>query len=343
MKRLKNEQQYAQLNLLALMPCPLKQPLEHIISKRIQEIQKETQEAIHYQIVSNAVMQENVFETLSKAESLDELPDIMIAPGIANFFYRSFIEKFRNTDCFQSVLEEADAQDMYQLGIGDPKGYYDMIGFNPLVFLVDTSKENLPIPESWSDLLNPVYNQKISYRGKDDRNFCEGVLLTIYKIGGEKAITQLGKTVKSRLHPAEMVKMAGSKKKEAPFISVIPLSFAHMAVNKPSVKIVWPKDGAAVNPIVMLVKKNSSIGVKKLAKFISGKEVGKVFETVGFYSAREGLPDFMKKGGFNWCGWDFIENNSIQSLLKDLNEIMFCMVGKKAPAEGESGCDICSL
>lgn len=319
---------YSELDLLALMPCPLKIPLEKVISDKIKEIQKKYDVSLNYSLVSNAVMQEDVFNILAEKKSIDELPNIMLAPGIGHFFHTDFKEKFRDKGYFESIGDEIASAEFKSLGIRDPQGYYEILGFNPLVFLVDkTNYCDLPEPKCWSDLLNPCYKEKISYRGKDNRSFCEMVLLPIYMDFGEKGIEKLADSVKSRLHPSEMVKLAGTKRENAPFISVIPLSFSKMVKTSENVKIIWPEDGAAINPLIMLVKKDCSKAVRELAEFMISQEIAEIYEKIGFYTLRS--DDIKANCNYKWCGWNFIKDNSMHNLLTDLNEIMFKVINSK--------------
>jgi ABC-type Fe3+ transport system substrate-binding protein len=311
------------LNLLVLSPCPLKAPLEQRVSAKIRELCAGEEEILSYQIVSNAVKQESVFLNLAQAEEIDDLPDIMMAPGISRFFYPDFIENFRNKGFFASVCGPPSA--LYgELGIPDPEGFYDIVAFNPLIFLVDRTKHpDLPVPRRWSDLLNPRYDGLISYRGHNERSFCEGVLLTIYREFGYDGICELARTVKNRLHPAEMAKLAGSGRPEAPAVSVIPAFFANIAGRSKNVSVVWPEDGAAVNPLVMLVKKDVPERVRALARYLAGSEVGKIAHDTGYYSVYPGLdtPEFMG-GSYKWIGWDFLLSHDVSGLLAELNGLM---------------------
>lgn len=313
------------LNLLAMMPCPLKVPLEQEIWMKIKQMEDlYDNHVLRYQIVSNAVKQEDVFLDVAEAKEIGDLPDIMIAPGFSRFFYPDFVEKFRNKGYFQSAMNGRYSDVYRELGIPDPEGWYDIIAFNPLVFLVDkTSHPGLPTPHCWEDLLSPAYDKLVAYRGHNKQSFCEGVLLTIFKKSGYDGIRKLAKTVKASMHPAEMVQYAGTGKDDAPAVSVLPASFAHMVRQSDKVKLVWPDDGAIVNPLVMLVKKDVPEQVRKLGEYLAGEELGKTIHKAGFYSihAQEETPDYLS-GGYNWLGWDFLTQNNLSALMTELNKMM---------------------
>lgn len=319
--------QQKRLDLLALMPCPLKVALEKEISIVIKEINSDYKTSLTCRIVSNAVAQEEIFNEIALCKSLEDLPNLMIAPGFSRFFYHDFTKNFRRAGCFESIAGPAPAKVFRELKIMDPEGYYDILAFNPLVFLVDKTKDReLATPLRWSDLTRSEYRRKVAYRGHNDREFCEGILLNVYKEMGIEGIRKLGESVKCRLHPAQMAKYAGSKSEAAPSVSVIPYSFACMARPNKHVEIVWPEDGAIVNPLVMLVKKDCTPAVKKLAMELSATKIGSIFSKGGFYPLCPGDMENLESRSFKWLGWEFITNNNLHSLLKDLNQTMLEIV-----------------
>lgn len=312
-----------EINLLALMPCPTKVPLERFVSEKVRELSK-GDEPMKYKIFSNAVMQGDIFQDIANADSLEELPDIMLAPGFSRFFYPSFVEKFRNTGGFESSCNFTPSSAYELEQICDPDGYYDIIAFNPLVLLYDkTVHKNLPEPECYDDLLKDEYEDLVAYRGHDSKSICEGVLFTVYKKYGHDGIKRLARSIKCRLHPSQMVKLAGSGKAEAPAVSVIPLSFAQTVKLNKNVKIIWPSDGAIVNPLVMLAKKSCSDRVKELAKFLVGDTASEIFQEIGFYSIRPNLEHLIPRSGkYQFVGWDFLKTNDLGTLLAELNDIV---------------------
>jgi len=195
--------------------------------------------------------------------------------------------------------------------------------------------------------LTENFEKTVAYRGHSDSQFCEGVLLNMYKDLGEEGIEKLAKSVKCRLHPAEMVKYAGSKMKESPAVSVIPYSFACMVGNKKNVEIIWPEDGAILNPLVMLVKTDCSQAVKDLANKIADKEIEDLFLEGGFFSIYNQENKHNMGERFKWLGWDFILNNNLEGILNKLNQIMFNEVNatninkeinKEIVKEGDANC-----
>jgi hypothetical protein len=312
------------LNLFALMPCPVKVPLERQIAGFIRDLNRKHGVTLNYRILSHAVIGGELPDYGAGEE--EDLPDVMILPGFSRFFNPLFVERFRNRGCFSSVFRGKAAGVFEELGLSDPEGYYDIIAFSPLVFLVDRTRDpELPVPRNWGDLLSPCYEKKIAYRGRDDHDFCDAVLLTVYRLGGERGVEALAKTVKCRLHPAQMVKLAGSGREEAPAVSVIPYAFARLLRSKAAVELVWPEDGAAVNPLIMLTKRDVSPAVREMAEMLAGRGLGAALRDGGFCSLYEdeeagGIPVDRR---YQFAGWDFLLRENIPQLLKKLNGIMY--------------------
>ncbi|MDR3192056.1 MAG: ABC transporter substrate-binding protein [Treponema sp.] len=335
------------LNLLALMPCSVKVRLERKLAGNIRSIAQKHGVSLSYRILSNAVMRDAFTRSFEAAEGPEDLPDIIVAPGFSPFFCQPFIGRFRNTGCFASVFAGPLSPAFREQGLADPDSYYDILAFNPLVFLVDKTREpDLPSPRRWADLLSPRYEGRIAYRGRDDRDFCDGVLLTVFQCAGEEGIEALGRTVKCRLHPAEMAKLAGSGREEAPCVSVIPYAFGHLALRKGKpVELVWPDDGAAVNPLVMLVKRDSGPAVRETAEMLTGKDMGAILRAGGIYPIRpsEGTEAGEDETGlpagkqYRFAGWDFLKNHDIGALLRRLNGIMYRTIHLRSSGSGGAG------
>lgn len=327
------------LDLLLLAPCQLKTALEELLAQQVDALSRQCHETLRYRVVSNAVAQEEVYAEIAAAQNLEQLPAMMVAPGIGHFFYGEFTRRFRRPECF-AVAGQKPAAAFGSMGLPDPRGLYGMIGFNPLVFLVDRTRDpGLPVPQSWEELINGRYARKVAFRGRDGRSYCEGALLAVYTLAGEQGIQALSQTVQCRLHPAQMVKLAGSGRPEAPAVSVIPLGFARMARPSARVQIVWPREGAAVNPLMLLAKRDLSPGQRALADFLTGLQVARLFWQAGFYPMA-GSAQELQERNYLWCGWAFLERQPVHALLDRLNGIMHAGAQQAVLAKGGCACGL---
>ncbi|MDP4177342.1 MAG: ABC transporter substrate-binding protein [Bacillota bacterium] len=308
------------LNVLGLLPCPLKMPLENAFEQFIEDYKNKTNTDINYCLASNSNNQLNYYDYVDEFQNIEEIPDIIISPGINGFFRKNFVDKFINKGYFVDVSNYEPNETLKKIGYQDPKHNYSMISMNILVMAVNTKKlDNAPIPKTWVDLLNPVYEKKVAIRGNNKNSFCETVLSAFYKESGMEGIKQLSKSVKEGWHPSQMVKSLNSNKSDNIAICVLPYFYSKM-INNEDVTIVWPEDGALVNPISMLVKKSKFDELKDIAHYLAGDKIGQIFADAFYPSVNPQVNNRLPKdASLKWLGWDYINSNNMGDLVKKIN------------------------
>lgn len=309
------------LNLFALLPCPLKVPLEEAFNGFLTTLTEEQRAGLTFRIEGNANSQIDYADYADHFETLADMPDIIITPGFNSFFHPHFVERFIKTGRFASVNNFAGDRHLAAMGITDPDGHYSMLAMNLLVLVVDhTRLGDRLVPQKWADLLRPEYAKSIAIRGNHDGTFCETLLLSLYKDFGSTGLSRLGRNVAWGWHPSQMVKAAGSGREDTPAISAMPLFFANNIKNRENVTIVWPTDGALVSPVTMLVKADKREELGYLIDFLSGAEVAGICAGAAFPAVHpqvdNRLPD---KASFKWIGWDYVKNNDLKALIADTN------------------------
>lgn len=309
------------LNLFALLPCPLKVPLEEAFNGFLTTLTAEQRASLTFCIEGNANSQIDYAEYADHFETLAEMPDIIITPGFNCFFHPHFVERFIRTGRFASVNNFNGDRHLAAMGITDPDGHYSMLAMNLLVLVVDhTRLGNRPVPQSWADLLKPEYAKSIAIRGNRDGTFCETLLLSLHKDFGTDGLSRLGRNVAWGWHPSQMVKSAGSGREDTPAISAMPLFFANNIKKLESVSIVWPTDGALVSPVTMLVKAEKRDELRYLIDFLTGPEVAAICAGAAFPALHpevdNRLPD---NASFKWIGWDYVKNHDMKALVADTN------------------------
>jgi hypothetical protein len=305
------------LNLFALLPCPLKVPLEEAFNSFLTTLTAEERANLTFCIEGNANSQLDYADYADYFESLDDMPDIIITPGFNSFFHPHFVERFINTGKFTTVNTFAGDRHLAAMGITDPDGHYTMLAMNLLVIVVDhTRLGDRPAPQCWADLLNPEYAKSIAIRGNRDGSFCETLLLSLYKDFRSDGLARLGQNVAWGWHPSQMVKAAGSGKEDTPAISVMPLFFANNIKNRENVTIVWPADGALVSPVTMLVKADKHEELRPLIAFLNGAEVAAICAGAAFPAVHPDVDNHLPEHAtFKWIGWDFVKNCDLKSLI----------------------------
>lgn len=318
------------LQFLALMPCPVKIPFDSALSQFLGRTWNGAP-PFTYLVESNANNQLAYYRHIDSFRELNDMPDIVISPGLNGYYYRHFFNHFRDKKYFSDVMENATSP-YEHLDLRDPDGHYTMLGANIEVLVADnTQLGDRALPERWSDLLRPEYRNSVAIRGQDGF-FCETVLLTLFREVGLDGVRDLARSIKSAVHPAQMVKRAGSPRQDGAAISIMPLFFANLARNTKDVTIIWPEEGAIVSPVTMIVKRERQADLEPLVKFLAGRETGSLFSGVFFPSmAGTTKPCVPRDASFNWIGWDYIKNHDlgreIDMLSREFSEIYY---GKSA-------------
>lgn len=307
------------LNLVALLPCPLKVPLEAELSCFIEGLRQAGEVRLDYCSEAFSTNMVNYDEYIKYFEDPDELPDILLTAGYS-FFNPLFMERFVRNGVFARIGYANIDPRLEQAGLLDKEGHFTVIAVNVLVMVVDQQRlGDLPVPNSWCDLLQPMYEKKIAIRGHNEI-FCDIVQLNYYKEYGESGLAALARSVKYGLHPAQMVKALKSNQADIPPIHIMPYFFANTLADRAHIKTVWPSDGALAFPVSVLVKADKMALYKELAEFLTGPHIARICGAAFFPSVHPagmaGLPD---NAGFKWLGWDFIKQHDMERLAEAVN------------------------
>lgn len=313
----------AGLNLFALLPCPLKVPLEEAFAEFVAQLPADRRATLSWLIEGNANSQADYAGYADRVSFLDELPDIVVTPGFNSFFHRPFVERFIRKGAFVSANRYGGDRQLAPLGVTDPAGDYTMLAMNLLVLVVDHARlGDRPVPRRWEDLLDPVYAKSLAIRGNRDGTFCETLLLTILKDFGPAALERLGGNVAFGWHPSQMVKTAGSRGEEGPAVSAMPLFFARSMGNRENVSVVWPGDGALVSPVTMLVKRSKREALAELVDFLAGPKVAAICAGAFFPAVHPAVDNRLPEGAaFKWIGWEYVKENDLEALIAEANRL----------------------
>ncbi|RNC69188.1 MAG: ABC transporter substrate-binding protein [Desulfuromonadales bacterium] len=308
------------VNLFALLPCPLKVPVEEAFH-RFLETRPAGALPLTFCIEGNANNQVDYYDYVAHFETIDELPDIIVTPGFNGFFHKGFVDRFIRPGHFTAVADFAGDRHLAALGVLDPERHYSMLCMNLLVLVVDKARLGArPVPRRWRDLLSPEMEKSVAIRGNRDGSFCETLLMAVYKEFGTEGVRKLGRSTLHGWHPSQMVKAAGSGRPDAPAVSAMPLFFANAIRNREDVEIVWPTDGALVSPVTMLVKTGRREELGDVVRFLAGPEVARICAGAFFPAvhpdADNGIPD---DATFCWIGWDFVKEHDIEELLAGID------------------------
>lgn len=302
------------VRMKGLLPCPVRLPLQESIDAFIE--QKEAMGVfVNTELKAASMGLDWLKEEVAAAVSTEELDDIYLSAGFDMFFedkyFGRFIKdgKFCNPIAWKTVNELFDND---QIQLKDPLGRYGIIAVVPAVFLVNTVElGERPVPQSWSDLLNPIYERSVSLPVADFDLF-NAILLTIDKKYGREAIAKLGRNMLQSLHPAQMVKSERLKENK-PAITIMPNFFTKMVKEGGVMKAVWPSDGAIISPVFLIGKKTRNLHIDDLVSLIAGKEAAQILAHQGLFPSLHPDVDnrLPKNSKFMWLGWDYIAKNNL--------------------------------
>lgn len=310
------------LNIMGLLPCPVRIPLMEQFENFAREYTGETGTALNYQLQAASLGLEWVEEHILNVKSEKELPDLFLSAGFDLFFDEKKIGHHRKSGFFKDMTGFTDInKDFEGLDIFDPEKHYSIIGTVPAVFLVNMDElGDRKKPESWEDILKPEFENSVSLPIGDFDLF-NAILLSIHKTYGKEGVEKLGRSLLEDMHPSQMVK-SDRKKGNKPAITIMPAFFTRMTGGKGPLTPVWPKDGAIISPIFMLSKAEKEKELQPIVDFFASKAVGEILAHQGrFPSTHSEVDNQFEDDKYMWIGWDFIKSHDIGSLITECMDL----------------------
>ena len=300
------------VEIIGLLPCPVRIPLLEQFNKL------ESLDNLNYDLKAASEGLDWLKEDVKKSTEQD-LADIYISAGFDLFFEEDLMKKYKDQKVFEDFYNDQVYNTDFnneEISLKDPNGDYSMIAVVPAVFLVNTMVlGDRPMPKTWADILDPIYEGSISLPVSDFDLF-NAILIHLYQEFGLEAIEKLGKQLIASMHPAQMVKSDRGKRVK-PAISIMPYFFTKMALPGSVMEAVWPEDGAIVSPIFMLSKKDKKNRIKEVTDLFMSKEAGEILSHKGLFpSVHKEVDNNLKDKKFKWIGWDYINSNNIGDILK---------------------------
>ena len=317
------EKANSQVTVSGLLPCPVRLPLLEGFDAFIENYTQDTGNEVSYKLEAASVGSKWIEENINGIKSASELPDVIISAGFETFFDQKTMGHFKDEGAFTDITTTAVNKDFASIDIKDPKKDYSIIAAVPAVFMVNHDVlDDRPVPQCWSDLLKPEYEQQVALPVGDFDLF-NAILLAIHKDHGDDGVKKLGKCMLKSMHPSQMVKNAKRVAEEKPIVTIMPYFFTKMARMVKSLEIVWPEDGAVLSPIFMLTKKESIEKVKPIAEYLASKPVGEILAQKGLFPSINPEVDNQLEGNhpWKWVGWDYIYQNDIGELIRHTTQV----------------------
>ena len=308
------------IKIAGLLPCPVRIPLVEKLNTFIEAYKKEYNTTIEYDLKAASMGVDWLLDSVTNADSADQLYDIFISAGFDLFFEEHLMGKFKKMDVFADSIKYKYNKDFdnKEISLKDPDSQYSMIGVVPAVFLVNTKElGERSIPKTWSDILKPEFEKSVSLPIGDFDLF-NSILIHLHKSYGIGAIKNLGKSLLQNMHPSQMVK-SHTAKSNKPVITIMPYFFTKMVKEGGAMKAVWPEDGAIISPIFMLTKKDKIDKLQPIIDFFASKDVGEILSHNGLFpSVHPDVDNRIKEENkYMWIGWDYIKKENIGDIIRE--------------------------
>ena len=297
------------ISIKGVLPCPIKEQLIEGINKYITTHNIEVNSDLK-------AASAGLDWIINNIHTNNDVANIYMSAGFSLFFDNKI--KTMITNNIFDTIDYKYSNKYIDINLKDPNNNYAIISYVPAIYIVDKTLLNgRPIPNSWSDLFNPIYSNDISVPMKD-LDLYNAVLLNLYAKYGEQGIIDFSKGYQKSMHPASVVKNAYNNKK--PLVSIVPAFFATMLKDDTNIAI-WPSDGAIVSPIFLLAKKDERIETKQVLEYLTSDNFANIInENNCFPSTKQSIENkLIDDKKLMFCGWEFINNNNISELLEYLD------------------------
>ena len=314
----------ADLKIVGLLPCPVRIPLLEEFNRFLEEHREIN---VSHELKAASMGLDWVENNIKGVTDASELPDLFISAGFDMFFDERMIGRFKKQGVFQdfSGLETFNSS-FDNLDLKDPQRHYSLIGVVPAIFLINkkelaTLPGDVAVPRTWEDIMNPLFENRISLPVGDFDLF-NGILLNIHRKYGDKGVAALGRNLLESLHPSQMVK-SDRRKDNKPVVTIMPYFFTKMVRPEGDMEAVWPEDGAIISPIFLLSKKEKREKLQPVIDFFSSPEVGTVLAHNGLFPTVHPDVDnrLPSKSPFMWLGWDYIYSQDISVLISHCESV----------------------
>jgi len=303
------------LSVMGLLPCPVRIPLLEAFS----DFSKTRPDlSINYELKAASMGLGWLEEKINNHPDPEALPDVFLSAGFDLFFDPKLMGRYRDEGVFADFSSlKVYNSDFKEQNLMDPQGMFSLIALVPAVFLVNTKAlGDIPIPKTWEDLLDPIFENRVSLPVGDFDLF-NAILLTLTQKYGREGVRKLGRSFQKSLHPSEMVK--SHRKAEPPWITIMPYFFTRTIREGGTMQAVWPEDGAIISPIFMLTKKEKQEALQPIVDFFTSRKTGEILSHKGLFPSvhPEVVNELPENAPFQWPGWDFIMNNDIASKIEE--------------------------
>ena len=270
--------------------------------------------------------------------SIEDLPDVITSVGFGTLFSRWFLNRFLRKGCFSHMSAGPLSAMFEEAGLSDPDGWYTIFGVEPFVMLLDQRQAgDIPPVLKWGDLLDPAFRGKAILGGSDDP--AEDVpLIYFYKEYGVEGLARLAANVKGVCYACRINSLVGSTQIERAAVYILPWVYAKFLSGVDGVSVIWPEEGALVNPLCIIVKPKKKEKTAPILSYIAGPELGREGARRGFISPNPRVDNGLPEGArLKWLGWDYIKSRDVAELRERVHRLFIVLrreAGQRRAKEG---------
>lgn len=244
------------------------------------------------------------------ALTLEDIPPLQVNFQFKERLCRQFREKFLDKGYFESLPRGPVPAELEPLRLEKTPPEIFPFAFYPFVFLVSPSRlGGAPVPRSWRALLDPAYRGKIAINGTKYGPEIS-ILMFVLARYGETGLKALRENISGADHASRLCRYIGTPLAGGCAVSLVPAFFAEAASGRGGTELIWPEEGAVVQPIFLTVRRGALPRLKPAVDYILGEEWGRCLAENRVVSAAAGVENRLG-GGLAWAGWDFMLSEDI--------------------------------
>jgi ABC-type Fe3+ transport system substrate-binding protein len=283
----------------------------------------------------------DIYCNISAVATREKFPLVVTDMGYQEFFTGDFLSNPEKLAWFDSPGRDVQAHSLFRdISLKDPLGVFHIFGSMPQVILVNHRRlGGRPVPRRIADLSSGEYAGSLGTGFAED-DISELLLLEIWKEQGEAGIRALSRNIGFAGRPQDLASDAVANR-DGCCVYFMSWFFAHAAPRRDYLEIIWPEDGAVLNPTYAFFRKGETDREKEVGKacasFLFGPELARSLAGGWFVHIHPGISyDLPTEAKFRWVGWDYILEKPIVSRVKEIEEVYYderkSLVRRKRPA-----------
>ncbi|AEF83352.1 ABC transporter substrate-binding protein [Leadbettera azotonutricia] len=266
----------------------------------------------------------DVYYNISTVESKEKFPLAVSDSGYGEFFQGDLLKNPEKRTWFAGRPQAAPANSLFRdLTLQDPRSLFHIFGALPYALLVNHQRlKGRPVPRCIRDLTKSEYAGSVG-TGFKWEDISELLLMEIHKEQGEAGIRALARNIGFVGRAPEMAANAVGNR-DGCCVYFISWFFAHAVPKRDYLELIWPEDGAVLNPMYALFRKGDDEKQNACADFLFGKDLGRTMAEGWFAHVNPEVHHDLPEGAkLRWVGWDYLYEKDIAQRVNELETVFY--------------------